>query len=133
MRLDRKFLLIAATAVLVLIVAGMFYTATRLRQIVAGTDGWATRDAYVTSVQRGERQIAPAQAIQLVRLSLDAEQRRTAAIAAARELTLTLAWMTLGCCALLAWTIRRMPRTEPLRGPVLFGSSGSRTPEAKPS
>jgi hypothetical protein len=120
MRLDRKFLLIAPSLVLVLIVAGLFYTASRLRQIVDASDNWGTRDAYIGSVESGKRLIAADKAMQLVRISLDAERRRTDAIRATRELIVVLGCMTLGCAALLLWTIRGVPRTQPLRGPVLF-------------
>ncbi|HEY2374527.1 MAG TPA: hypothetical protein VGH98_01010 [Gemmatimonadaceae bacterium] len=120
MRLDRKFLLLAPTLVLAVIVAGMFYTATRLRQIVEASDNWQMRSDYIASVEQGRRKITSEKAMQLVRVSLDAERRRTAAIAATNELLLTLGAMTLACCAALLWTIRGVPRTLPLRGPVLF-------------
>jgi hypothetical protein len=123
MRLDRKFLLIAPSVVLVLIVAGLFYTATRLSQIVEAGGSWGMREAYIASVERGERQLSAPKATQLVRISLEAERRRTDAIEAAQELLIVLGWMTLACCAVLLWTIRRVPRTEPLRGPVLFSST----------
>jgi hypothetical protein len=123
MRLDRKFLLIAPSIVLVLIVVGLFYTATRLSQIVEASGSWATRDAYIASVERGDRQLAAPKALQIVRISLEAERRRTSAIEATRELLVVLGWMTLVCAGVLLWTIRRVPRTEPLRGPVLFSSS----------
>jgi hypothetical protein len=123
MRLDRKFLLIAPTLVLAVIVAGMFYTASRLREIVAASDNWRLRSEYVASLEHGQRHIANDKAVQLVRLSLDAEQRRTGAIVATNDLLLTLGAMTLACCVALLWAIRGIPRTVPLRGPVLFRTS----------
>ena len=123
MRLDRKFLLIAPSIVLVLIVVGLFYTATRLSQIVEASGSWATRDAFIASVERGDRKLAAPKALQIVRISLEAERRRTSAIEATRQLLVVLGWMTLVCAGVLLWTIRRVPRTEPLRGPVLFSSS----------
>jgi hypothetical protein len=123
MKLDRKFLLIAPTLVLAVIVAGMFYTATRLRQIVEASDNWQTRSDYVTALEHGQRKITNEKAVQLVRLSLEAERRRTGAIEATNDLLLTLGIMTLSCCAALLWTIRGVPRTLPLRGPVLFRTS----------
>jgi hypothetical protein len=120
MRLDRKFFLIAPTLILALIVAGMFYTATRLRQIVEASDNWQQRSDYVASIERGKRQITGDKAMQIVRLSLEAERRRTGAIVATNELLFTLGGMTLVCCAVLLWAIRGVPRTLPLRGPVLF-------------
>lgn len=123
MKLDRKFLLIAPTLVLAVIVAGMFYTATRLRQIVEASDNWQMRSDYVSALEHGQRHITNEKAVQLVRLSLEAERRRTDAIVATNELLLTLGAMTLACCAALLWTIRGVPRTLPLRGPVLFRTS----------
>ena len=123
MRLDRKFLLIAPTIVLALIVAGMFYTATRLRQISEASDNWQKRSDYVASIERGQKKITNEKAVQLVRLSLEAERRQVAAIAATNQLLLTLGAMTLVCCVVLLWAIRGVPRTLPLRGPVLFRTS----------
>jgi hypothetical protein len=129
MRLDRKFYLIAPTLVLVLIVAGVFYTTTRLQQIVAASDNLQRRADYVAQIERGQRHITNEKAVQLVRLSLEAEHVRTSAIVAANELLLTLAAMTFLCCGVLLWAIKGVPRTLPLRGPVLFRispeSSGS--------
>jgi hypothetical protein len=120
MRLDRKFLLIAPTLVLVLIAAGLFYTTTRLRQMVQASDNWAARDAFITSVERGQRHLAADKATRIVRISLEAERRQTAAIDATRELLLVLGCITGICAAVLLATIRRVPRTVPLQGPVLF-------------
>ena len=120
MRLDRKFFLIAPTLVLSLVVAGMFYTATRLRQVIEASDNWQWRSEYVASIEQGQKKITNGKAVQLVRLSLEAERRRTSAIVATNELLLTLGSMTLACCVVLLWAIRGVPRTLPLRGPVLF-------------
>jgi len=129
MRFDRKFYLIAPTLVLVFIVAGVFYTASRLRQIVAASDNLQRRMDYVAQIEHGQRRITNEKAVQLVRLSLEAEQVRSGAIVATNELLLTLGAMTFLCCGALLWAIKGIPRTIPLRGPVLFrispGSSGS--------
>jgi hypothetical protein len=123
MRLDRKFFLIAPTLVLGVIVIGMLYAATRLRQIVEASDNWQQRSDYVTTLEQGKRTIANDRAMRLVRVSLDAEQKRTGAIVATNELLLTLGAMTFLCCCVLLWAIRGVPRTLPLRGPVLFKTS----------
>jgi len=123
MRLDRKFFLIAPTIVLAFIVAGMLYTTTRLRQIVEASDSWRMRSDYVASIEHGQRRITSEKAVQLVRLSLEAERRRTGAIVATNELLLTLGAVTLACCVVLLWAIRGVPRSLPLRGPVLFRTS----------
>jgi hypothetical protein len=128
MRLDRKFFLIAPTLVLALIVAGMLYTATRLREIVEASDNWQQRDNYIAAVQQGKRPMTNEKALQIVRLSLDAERLRTGAIVATNELLLTLSALTLGCCAVLLLAIRGVPRTVPLRGPVLFGGKSVAEP-----
>jgi hypothetical protein len=120
MRLDRKFLLIAPTLVLVLIVAGLFYTTTKMQQIVDASATWQMRSDYVAAVEKGQRPLTNAKAVQIVRLSLEAESRRTAAIVAMNELLFTLCMMTLVCCGTLLWAIKGVPRTLPLRGPVLF-------------
>ena len=123
MPFDRKFLLIAASFVLTLIVAGMFYTGTRLSVLVVASESWQTRNAYVGALERGEKQLNPAQATQLVRISLEAERRRTDAIVAARELVSILSWMGLAACLLLIYAVRGVPRTKPLLGKALFGSA----------
>jgi hypothetical protein len=120
MRFDRKFYLIAPTLVLVLIVVGVFYTASRLRQIVEASDNLQRRLDYVTQIEHGQRRITNEKAVQLVRLSLEAEQARSSAIVATNELLLTLGMMTFLCCGGLLWAIKGVPRTLPLRGPVLF-------------
>jgi hypothetical protein len=123
MKLDRKFYLIAPTLVLAVIVAGMFFTTSRLRVIVEASDNWQQRSDYIAQVEGGRRQISADKAVHLVRLSLEAERRRSAAIVAIQELLLTLTAMTLACCVGLLWAIRGVPRTLPLRGPVLFRTS----------
>ena len=114
MRLDRKLLLIIPSFVLVLVVAGMFYAATRLQVLVAASDNWQTRSDYVSAVERGERTIQPLQAAQIVRVSLEAERRSSAAVAAARQLIVLLAWVGAACCVVLIIGVRGAPRQYPL-------------------
>jgi hypothetical protein len=90
---------------------------------VEASDNWQQRSDYVTSLEQGKRTIANDRVVRLVRLSLDAEQKRTGAIVATSELLLTLGAMTFLCCGALLWAIRGVPRTLPLRGPVLFKTS----------
>jgi hypothetical protein len=120
MKLDRKFLLIAPATVLLIIVVGLLYTTTQLRLMVAASDNLPQRLAFIQAVEQGKRQLAPAKAAQIVRLSLEAEEFRSEAITAANHLLLTLAAMMFGCTALIFWVIKGTPRTLPLRGPVLF-------------
>lgn len=95
--------------------------------MVEASSNWAARDAFITSVERGQRQLAADKATRIVRISLEAERRQTAAIAATRELLLVLGCITLACVVVLLATIRRVPRSVPLQGPVLF-----RLSEGKP-
>jgi hypothetical protein len=126
MKLDRKFLLIAPSIVLIFIVGGLYYTTTQLNVIVQSSENLPQRSAYIAAVEQGKRQITTAKAVQIVRYSLEAERRQSAAIVAANETLLTLGAMTLACCAALFWVIRDIPRTLPLRGPVLFRIKPSR-------
>ncbi|HMA23318.1 MAG: hypothetical protein ACM37U_04945, partial [Gemmatimonas sp.] len=50
------------------------------------------------------------QAIGLLRVALDVEERRTAAIVASRDLLITLSLVELVSCAVLAFGIRGVPR-----------------------
>jgi hypothetical protein len=110
MRLDRKFLLILPSIVLVLVAGGIFYTATRLRLIVAGSDDIARRTAYITAVEKGTKTITTPQAVELIDISLQAEAKSKAAVDAAHDLVMFLAWITVGCCVLLFWGISGVPR-----------------------
>lgn len=113
MRVDRKLLLILPTVVLVLVGAGLFYTASQLQRMVAASSDLSRRAAFVDSVEHGQRHLTNAQALQIIDYSLAAEENRTTAIGAARDLVRLVAWITLGCCVLLAVAIRRVPREQP--------------------
>jgi hypothetical protein len=110
MQFDRKLLLIAPTIVLVFVAAGTLYAAVQLRQLVAGGDTWKARSEFLTSVERGTQTLNQRQAVGLLRLSLDVETRRTAAIDAAYDLLLALAAMSAVCLAVLAFGVSRVPR-----------------------
>lgn len=110
MRVDRKLLLILPTVVLVLVTAGLFYTASRLQLIVRGSDDLARRTAFIAAVDRGEKHLTTTQALGIIHYSLEAEGNRTAAIIAVHDLLQLVAWITLACCVLLIVTIRRIPR-----------------------
>jgi hypothetical protein len=120
MPLDRKFFLIMSTLVLVFVFAGVFYVTTRLQLIVAGSQSIQDRSDFVASVEHGERSLTAAQATGIVRFALDTELKRTGAIAATRQLLLLLASIGFACCAILAWTIRHIPRVLATRSQVLF-------------
>lgn len=120
MGLDRKFLLIASCGILLLIFGGVFYAATRLQIITLGSESLQRRSDFIAAVERGEKTISAPQAVGLIRLSLDAEMKRTAAIVATRQLLTLLATFGVLCCAVLAWSIRRVTRELPMKSRVLF-------------
>ncbi len=115
MRLDRKFFLIAPSFVIVLVTAGLFYTATRLRQLMIGSTDLAGRSAFIDSLARGQKALPREHAVALLQFSLDAEARRTAAVGAAHDLVMLLAWTLVACSVVLLWTIRGVPRERPPR------------------
>ena len=110
MRLDRKLLLIAPTIVLVLVVAGMLYTAMELHVLGSVSDTLRERDAFVSSVEHGQRAMTEKQAVGILRLSLDVESKRSAAIIASRDLLIALSIIALGACLVLTIGIRAVPR-----------------------
>ena len=120
MRLDRKLLLIAPTIVLVLVVAGMVYTAVQLHVLASVSETEKDRDAFIASVERGEKPLDPRQSLSLLRVGLDVETKRTAAIVASRDLLVELAAIGLVSCIVLAVGVRSVPRTYWPR----FGEAG---------
>ncbi len=115
MRLDRKFFLIAPSFVIVLVTAGLFYTATRLRELVLGSADLARRTAFVDSLATGQKVVPTEHAVTLLQFSIDAEAKRTAAVGAAHDLIMLLAWVLVACSIVLLWTIRGVPRERPPR------------------
>ena len=121
MRLDKKLLLIAPTIVLVLVVAGIVYTAVQLHVLASVSETARERDAFIASVERGEKTLEPRQSVSLLRMGLDVETKRTAAILASRDLLAELAVIGLVSCIVLAVGVRSVPRTHWPR----FGGGGS--------
>jgi hypothetical protein len=122
-RLDKKLLLIAPTIVLVLVVAGMVYAAVQLHVLASVSETEKDRDAFIASVERGEKALDPRQSLSLLRVGLDVETKRTAAIVASRDLLVELAAIGLVSCIVLAVGVRSVPRTYWPR----FGEGGSRS------
>ena len=110
MRLDRKLLLIAPTIVLVLVVAGMIYAVLQLRVLESVSESWKDRSDFIAAAARGEKTLSQRQATDLLRLALDVEARRTAAIVASRDLLTVLSGMAFVSCCVLAVGIRGVPR-----------------------
>ncbi len=110
MRLDRKLLLIAPTIVLFFVVAGMLYATVQLHVLTTVGDSFADRSAFIAAVERGEKPLTQAQSVGLVRLGMDVEARRTAAIAATQDLLTVLASIAFVACVVLALGVRSVPR-----------------------
>ena len=110
MRLDRKLLLIAPAIVLVCVAAGMVYAATQLHVLASVSETWQERSDFLGSVERGEKPLDPTKAVGLLRISLEVESRRTAAITASRDLMLVLSTIALVACGVLVIGIRSVPR-----------------------
>jgi len=111
-RLDRKLLLIAPTIVLVLVIAGIVYTAVQLHVLASVGETAKERDAFISSVERGEKTLEPRQSLSLIRAGFDVETKRTAAIVASRDLLVALAVIGFVSCVVLAIGVRGVPRTH---------------------
>jgi len=109
-RLDRKLLLIAPTIVLVFVVAGMVYAAVQLHVLGGVSETLKERSDFIGSVERGEKKLDERQTSRLLRLSMDVEGRRTAAIVASRDLMIVLSAMAFVSCCVLGIGIRGVPR-----------------------
>jgi len=110
-RLDRKLLLIAPTIVLVLVVAGIVYAAVQLHVLASVSETAKEREAFIASLERGEKTLEPRQSISLLRIGLDVETKRTTAIVASRDLLIALAVIGFVSCVILAIGVRGVPRT----------------------
>jgi hypothetical protein len=109
-RLDRKLLLIAPTIVLVCVVAGMIYAAVQLHVLGSVSDTFQQRSDFISAIESGRKSITQDQAARMLRIGLDVEQRRTAAIVASRDLLGWLAGIAFVACGALAIGIRSVPR-----------------------
>jgi len=109
-RLDRKLLLIAPAIVLACVVAGMVYTALELHVLARSSDTLAARKEFVDAVARGEKTLDQRQAVGILQVALDVEAKRSAAIAASRDLLLELSAVALVAWAVLVYGIRGVPR-----------------------
>lgn len=123
MRLDKKLLLIAPTIVLVFVAAGIFYAAMQLQVLSAVSDSMKDRSDFITAAARGDKPLTEQQATGMLRIALDVEARRTAAIDANRELLIELGTIAVVACCALAAGISKVPREHWPR----FGS-GSESP-----
>jgi len=109
-RLDRKLLLIAPAIVLVLVVAGMVYTAIELHVLARSSDTLVARKEFIDQVARGEKPLDERQAVGIIQVALDAEGKRSAAIIASRDLLIELAAVAFVAWVALAIGIRGVPR-----------------------
>jgi hypothetical protein len=109
-RFDRKLLLIAPTIVLFCVAAGVIYAAVQLHVLGSVSETWKERSAFIGAVEAGQKKLDTRQAVGLLRLSLDVEARRTAAITASRDLLIALSVMAVASCCVLAVGIRGVPR-----------------------
>lgn len=112
MRLDRKLLLIAPTIVLVLVVAGIVYAAVQLHVLASVSETAKEREAFISSLERGEKRLEPRQYVSLLRTALDVETKRTTAIVASRDLLISLAVIGFVSCVVLGIGVRGVPRTH---------------------
>src|SRR4051812_41840328 len=110
MQFDRKLLLIAPTIVLVFVVAGMIYAALQLHLAASGSESLDSRSAFIGSVERGEKTLSQRQAAGIIRLSLQVEQKRTAALIASRDVLVALSAISLAAIIVLVIGVRSVPR-----------------------
>jgi len=96
--------------VLVFVAAGLIYAATQLHLLATVSDTFQERSDFIASVERGEKSLNARQAVGLVRLGLEVESKRTAAVIASRDLIGALSAIALVSCGVLALGIRSVPR-----------------------
>lgn len=110
MRLDRKLLLIAPAIVLVLVVAGMLYASAQLHLLAKVSASEKDRSDFIAAVAAGRKPLDNRQAVELLQWQLEVESRRTAAIAASRDLLVELSAIAFVSCVVLGVGIRGVPR-----------------------
>src|SRR4051794_19775176 len=88
----------------------MVYAAVQLHVLGSVSDTLKERGDFIAAVERGEKTLTPRQSASLLRMSLEVEGRRTAAITASRDLLGWLAGIALVACAVLVVGIRSVPR-----------------------
>jgi hypothetical protein len=109
-RLDKKLLLIAPAIVLAFVVAGMVYTAAELHVLARSSDTLTARREFIDQVARGEKPLEERQAINILQVALEVEGKRSAAIAASRDLLIELSAVALVAWGFLVVGIRGVPR-----------------------
>src|SRR5690242_15781191 len=98
----------------------MVYTAAELHVLARSSDTLAARKEFVDAVVRGEKTLDQRQAVGILQVALDVEAKRSAAIAASRDLLIELASVAFVAWAVLAFGIRAVPREHWPR----FGGGG---------
>ncbi len=110
MRFDRKLLLIAPTIVLVLVVAGIIYSAVELQVLSGVSETLQERSDYVAAVERGEKPMDREQALKIIHAQFEVEAKRTAALVAARDLLGILSVIGAVSLVVLGVGVRSVPR-----------------------
>ena len=101
----------------------MAYAAVELHVLARSSDTLAARKEFVDAVARGEKPLEQRQAVGILQVALDAEAKRSAAIAASRDLLIELSAVAFVAWAVLVYGIRGVPREH-------WPRFGQRTPSA---
>ena len=78
--------------------------------LVSVSDSWKQRSDFIGAVERGEKKLNEKQSAGLLRLALDVEAKRSAAIEASRDLLIALSVFAVAACVTLVIGIRSVPR-----------------------
>jgi hypothetical protein len=109
-RFDRKLLLIAPTVVLFFVAAGLIYAAVQLHVLKSVSESWDDRSDFISAVEAGRLPLDTRQAVGLLRISMDVEARRSAAISATRDLLVSLSMIVFVSCITLVGGIQGVRR-----------------------